>query len=71
MLEWFFTLLFSVLYLLRLRSVKRPLKYALSFYGVVDLLSIARAAGQSAENQPFCAVGVFVDGGYRLGYVSR
>ncbi len=39
-LEWFFTLLFSVEYLLRLSSVKRPLKYALSFYGIVDLLSI-------------------------------
>ena len=40
LLEWFFTLLFSVEYLLRLNCVNRPLKYALSFYGIVDLLSI-------------------------------
>lgn len=39
-LEWFFTLLFSVEYGLRLYSVGRPLKYALSFYGIIDLLSI-------------------------------
>ncbi len=38
--EWFFTLLFTVEYLLRLFSVGRPLKYAASFYGVVDLLAI-------------------------------
>ncbi len=39
-LEWFFTLLFTVEYLLRLSCIGRPLKYAGSFYGVVDLLSI-------------------------------
>ncbi len=39
-LEWFFTLLFTVEYLLRLFCIGRPLKYAGSFYGVVDLLSI-------------------------------
>lgn len=38
--EWAFTLLFTVEYLLRLLSVRRPLRYALSFYGVVDLLAI-------------------------------
>jgi len=38
--EWFFTLLFSVEYLLRLSCVGRPLKYACSFFGLVDLLSI-------------------------------
>ncbi len=40
LVEWFFTLLFSVEYLLRLSCIGRPLKYATSFYGVVDLLSI-------------------------------
>ena len=40
MLEWFFTLLFTVEYLARLVSVQRQLKYALSFFGIVDLLSI-------------------------------
>ncbi len=39
-LEWFFTLLFTVEYILRLASVARPLKYARSFFGVVDLLAI-------------------------------
>lgn len=39
-LEWFFTLLFTVEYILRLISVRRPLRYATSFYGAVDLLAI-------------------------------
>lgn len=39
-LEWGFTLLFTAEYLARLAVVKRPLRYALSFYGVIDLLSI-------------------------------
>ena len=38
--ELVFTGLFTVEYILRLVSVKRPLKYAFSFYGLVDLLSI-------------------------------
>ncbi len=39
-IEWFFTLLFSLEYLLRLLCVRRPLLYAKSFFGLVDLLSI-------------------------------
>ncbi|NJN18916.1 MAG: ion transporter [Oscillochloris sp.] len=39
-LEWVFTLLFTVEYLLRLLSVRRPLAYARTFFGVVDLLAI-------------------------------
>jgi voltage-gated potassium channel len=38
--EWFFTVLFTVEYIARLLSVQRQLKYALSFFGIVDLLSI-------------------------------
>jgi len=38
--EWAFTLLFSVEYILRLVSVRRPLRYVFSFYGLVDLLAI-------------------------------
>jgi voltage-gated potassium channel len=38
--EWFFTILFTIEYLLRLISVRRPLRYATSFLGVVDLLAI-------------------------------
>jgi voltage-gated potassium channel len=39
-LEWVLTLGFTAEYMLRLYSVDRPLRYARSFYGVVDLLSI-------------------------------
>lgn len=38
--EWVLTGLFTVEYLLRLICVQRPLKYAFSFWGVIDLLSI-------------------------------
>lgn len=39
-LEWGFTLLFTIEYVLRLLSVRRPLRYATSFFGIVDLLAI-------------------------------
>jgi voltage-gated potassium channel len=39
-LEWIFTILFTVEYLFRLTTVGKPLKYAFSFFGVVDLLAI-------------------------------
>ena len=39
-IEWLFTILFSIEYLLRLYSVMKPMKYATSFFGVVDLVSI-------------------------------
>jgi len=39
-MEWGFTLLFTAEYILRLSCVKRPLGYAVSFLGVVDLLAI-------------------------------
>ncbi len=39
-IEWSFTLLFTAEYGLRLLSVRRPLRYATSFFGVVDLLAI-------------------------------
>jgi len=39
-LEWFFTFLFSLEYVLRLLSVERPLRYATSFFGIVDILAI-------------------------------
>ena len=38
--EWAVTLLFTLEYILRLYCVGRPVKYALSFYGIVDLLAI-------------------------------
>lgn len=39
-IEWFFTVLFTVEYLLRLWCVSRPLGYARSFFGVIDLLAV-------------------------------
>jgi voltage-gated potassium channel len=38
--EWIFTVLFTVEYILRIISVRRPLRYMLSFFGLVDLLAI-------------------------------
>lgn len=38
--EWFFTILFTIELMLRLISVKRPLRYLFSFYGFVDTLAI-------------------------------
>jgi voltage-gated potassium channel len=40
-LEWGFTGLFTVEYLLRLSCVRNPLRYALSPFGLIDLLSTA------------------------------
>jgi len=38
--EWVFTILFTFEYLLRLFCIKRPLRYAFSFFGLIDLLSV-------------------------------
>ena len=38
--EWIFTILFTVEYVFRLFCVRRPLSYALSFLGIIDLLAI-------------------------------
>lgn len=37
--EWIITILFTIEYLVRIITVKKPLKYIFSFYGLVDLLS--------------------------------
>ena len=41
--EWIFTILFTIEYLARLWSVNKPVKYATSFFGIIDLLSILPA----------------------------
>ena len=41
--EWFFTLLFTLEYAARLSCVRRPGRYARSFFGVVDLLAVLPA----------------------------
>lgn len=38
--EWVLTICFTIEYILRIMAVKKPLKYMLSFYGLVDLISI-------------------------------
>jgi voltage-gated potassium channel len=39
-MEWFFTILFTIEYLLRLYAAPNRLRYMFSFYGIVDFLSI-------------------------------
>jgi voltage-gated potassium channel len=39
-LEWGFTIVFTIEYVLRLLCTRRPLAYATSFFGIVDLVSI-------------------------------
>lgn len=39
-LEWFFTIAFTVEYVARLACVRNPWRYARSFFGVIDLLAV-------------------------------
>lgn len=39
-LEWFFTILFTIEYIARLSCVRHPTRYARSFFGIIDLLTI-------------------------------
>ncbi len=39
-LAWLFTILFTVEYVLRLLCIGNPIRYALSFFGIVDFLAI-------------------------------
>lgn len=38
--EWAITIIFTMEYILRIVIVKKPIKYILSFYGIIDLLSV-------------------------------
>ena len=40
MMEWFFTILFTLEFFARIISIGQPLKYIFSFYGIIDLISI-------------------------------
>lgn len=53
--EWALTILFTIEYIARLVAVRQPLRYATSFFGIVDLLAIVPAY-----------VGLFVPGGRYL-----
>lgn len=37
--EWVITILFTIEYILRIITIKKPTKYIFSFYGIIDLLS--------------------------------
>ena len=39
-IEWTFTILFTIEYIVRIYSTKKALHYITSFYGLVDLISI-------------------------------
>ncbi|NJB86492.1 voltage-gated potassium channel [Lewinella marina] len=39
-IEWFLTIVFTIEYILRLWVTINPVRYALSFYGIVDILAI-------------------------------
>ena len=54
-LEWFFTITFTIEYVVRLISIRRPIRYVFSFFGVIDLLSIIPTY-----------LGLFVDGAHNL-----
>ena len=38
-IEWIITIFFTIEYILRIISIKKPIKYIFSFYGIVDLLA--------------------------------
>lgn len=38
--EWVITIIFSIEYILRIYVVRKPVKYILSFYGIIDLLAV-------------------------------
>ena len=40
LMEWVFTVLFTLEYIARLVCTRRPLRYALSFYGLIDLVAL-------------------------------
>ncbi len=54
-IEWVFTIFFTIEYLLRIYASPKPLRYILSFYGLVDLLSILPSY-----------LGLFLDGSHYL-----
>ena len=38
--EWFFTIIFTIEYFLRMYSIRIPTSYIFSFYGIIDILAI-------------------------------
>lgn len=40
LLEWTITIFFSIEYILRIITTKKPLRYIFSFYGIIDLIAV-------------------------------
>lgn len=57
-IEWGFTILFSLEYIARIITVGKPLKYILSFYGIIDLISILPTF-----------IGIFISGTHTLSII--
>lgn len=57
-IEWGFTILFSLEYIARILSVGKPIKYIFSFYGIIDLISIIPTF-----------IGIFVTGTHTLSVI--
>jgi voltage-gated potassium channel len=57
-IEWVFTILFTLEYIARLISIQKPLKYFLSFYGIIDLISILPTY-----------LGIFISGSHTLAVI--
>jgi voltage-gated potassium channel len=55
--EWIITILFSLEYIARIITVKKPLKYIMSFYGIIDLLSTI---------PKYLSLSLIFDGGHAL-----
>jgi len=56
-LEWIFTAFFSIEYIIRITITKKPLKYALSFMGIVDLISCLLYTSDAADDMKFVHLG--------------
>lgn len=61
LIEWVFTILFTIEYILRIYSSRTKFRYAFSFWGIVDLLAIlpAYASLIFAGSQYFIIVRIF------------
>ncbi len=57
-IEWTFTVIFTLEYIARLVSLGKPLKYVFSFYGIVDLISIIPTY-----------LGIFITGSHSLAII--
>lgn len=57
-IEWAFTIIFTLEYIARILTVGKPLKYIFSFYGIIDLISIIPTF-----------IGIFVTGTHTLSII--